>query len=249
LRNYNLNNPAANRRLGLSDVPHRLVATFLYALPFGEGKRFASSNQTLGAILGGWQIGGTVIWQSGFPIGVSGASTGAALARPDRAAGVSLLLPESLQGWYDGRTTITLPSGRRIAPPANTYLKYNPDAFAGRIVTTPSGRIVADQFWYGNAALTYDDFRTDPRFNIDVSLRRNIKLPSGLALDIGVDAMNVLNNAQFNGAYNGALGNTNLVDNPSAGRIAGSGDSNAFGTRNMATFNPRQIMMRASIRF
>jgi hypothetical protein len=249
VRNYNLNDPDANRRLGLSDVPHRLVATFLYELPFGEGKPLASSNQALRAIVGGWQIGGTVIWQSGFPIGVSGASTGAALARPDRVDGVDLVLPDNLQGWYDGKTTITLPGGRRVTPPANTYLKYNPDAFAGRIVTTPSGRIVADQFWYGNAALTYDDFRTDPRFNIDFSLRRTIKLSPGLSIDLGVDAMNVLNHTQFSGAYAGGLGDTNLTNTPGAGLFAGTGNANNFGTRGMATFNPRQIMIRAALRF
>ena len=104
-------------------------------------------------------MGGSVIWQSGFPIGISGASTGAALARPDRVDGVDFDVPENLRGWYDGRTTVTLPSGRRITPPANTFLKYNPDAFAGRTVTTPNGRIVADQFWFGNAAA---DLRRHP---------------------------------------------------------------------------------------
>ena len=68
-----------------------------------------------------------MLWHSGFPVPVNGASTGAIVARPDRVAGVDLVLPENLQGWYDGRTTITLPSGRRVTPPANTYLKYNPD--------------------------------------------------------------------------------------------------------------------------
>ena len=86
-------------------------------------------------LAGGWQLGGSVIWQSGFPIGISGASTGAALARPDRVDGVDFEVPKDLQRWYDGRTTVTLPSGRRITPPANTFLKYNPDAFAGRVVT------------------------------------------------------------------------------------------------------------------
>ena len=94
-----------------------------------------------------------LVWQTGFPIAVTGASDGAALTRPDRVDGVPIVLPENLWGWYDGRTAVTLPSGRVITPPARTYLKYNPDAFAGRVVTTPNGRIVADQFWYGDAAI------------------------------------------------------------------------------------------------
>lgn len=248
-RNYALYDQGLNRRLGLSDLPHRFVGSFLYELPFGEGRALAVPNRLLRGIVGDWQVSGAVVWQSGFPIGINGASTGAALTRPDRVDGVDLLLPDSLRGWYDGRTTITLPSGRRITPPANTYLKYNPDAFVGRTVTTPSGRIVADQFWYGNAAQTYDEIRTDSRFNIDLSIKRTFKLPAQTSIEVGVDAMNVLNHTQFSGSYNGALGDTNLTNNPGAGQIVGTGSSNSYGTRNMATFNPRQIMLRAALRF
>jgi hypothetical protein len=64
--------------------------------------------------------------------------------------------------------------------------------------------------------------------------------------------MNLLNNAQFNGAYAGALGGT--ITNPSAAQAAlglrpGMGNSNSYGTRGTATYNPRQIMLRATVRF
>jgi len=247
--NYSLYNLDLNRRIGYSDVPHRFVGTFLYELPFGTGKAISVPNGILRAIVSGWQLGGSVIWQSGFPIGVSGASTGAALARPNRVDGVALELPSNLQGWYDGRTQVTLPSGRIMTPPANTYLRYNPDAFSGRVVTTPSGRIVADQFWFGTAAITYDDFRTDSRFNIDLSIRRTIHLYRSVSLEVGADAMNVLNHTQFNGSYVGNLGATNLTVNPAVGLVPGMASANNFGTRNMNTFNPRQIMLRAMLRF
>jgi hypothetical protein len=194
-------------------------------------------------------VGGSVIWQTGFPVPVTGADTGAALARPDRVEGVDIVLPENLWGWYDGRTQVTLPSGRIITPPARTYLKYNPDAFAGRVVTTPNGRIVADQFWYGNAAITYDEFRTDNRFNIDMSVRRSFSLLQGMELEVGADAMNVLNHTQFSGAYTGNLGGTVTTPNPALGLVPGMGNANNFGTRNMNTFNPRQVQLRATLRF
>ena len=190
-----------NRRLGYSDVPHRFVGTFLYELPFGKGKPIGAENALVNAIAGGWQIGGSVIWQTGFPIPVTGASDGAALQRPDRVDGVDILLPKEMWGWYDGNTRVTLPSGRVITPPVRTYLKYNPDAFAGRVVTTPNGSTVVDQFWYGNAAITFDELRSDNRFNIDMSIRREFALPSQMSFEIGADVMNLLNNAQFNGAY------------------------------------------------
>jgi trimeric autotransporter adhesin len=251
-RNYSLLDPKLNRRLSLSDVPHRFVASYLYELPFGEDKKFGKSG-LLKHLAGGWQLGGSVIWQSGFPIGISGASSGAALARPDRVDGVDFEVPQDLQRWYDGRTTVTLPSGRRITPPANTFLKYNPDAFAGRVVITPNGRIVADQYWFGNAQQVYDDIRTDPRFNIDLTIRRSFRISQGMTAEVGADAMNVLNHTQFNGSNPGAwvgnLGATQLTNNPSAGLIVGTGDSNSFGTRGMTTYNPRQIMLRVGLRF
>jgi hypothetical protein len=247
--NYSLLDERLNRRIGYSDVPHRFVGTFLYEMPFGTGRALAIPNRVVRAIVGEWQLGGSALWQSGFPIGVSGANTGAALARPDRVNGVAIELPQELQGWYDGKTPVTLPSGRIITPPANTYLKYNPDAFVGRVLTTPNGRIVADQFWFGNAAITYDEFRTDSRFNIDLSVRRTFKIRKGVNLEVGADAMNVLNHTQFNGTYVGNLGATVVNSNAALGLVPGMGSANNFGTRSMMTFNPRQIMMRGVLRF
>jgi trimeric autotransporter adhesin len=246
---YDLNNPKNNRHIGFSDVPHRFVASFLYGLPFGEDQALAAPSKALRAIVGGWQVSGAFLWQSGFPIAVTGLATGGVNARPDRVPGVAMELPKDLQGWYDGRTTITLPSGRRITPPVNSYLKYNPDAFAGRVVTTPNGRFVADQFWYGDAALAYDDFRSDSRWNLDLSIRRTIRLGDRLSVELGADMLNVLNHTQFNGQYIGNLGDTNLVSNPANGQILGSGTANNFGTHNRLTFNPRQIMLHAGVRF
>jgi hypothetical protein len=139
-----------------------------------------------------------------------------------------------------------------ITPPNRTYLKYNPDAFAGQIITLPDGRNIVDQYWYGDAAITYDEIRTDNRFNIDMSIRREFALPSNMRLEIGADAMNILNHTQFSGSYVGGLGGT--VTNPSAAQAAlglrpGMGNSNNYGTRGMATYNPRQISLRATVRF
>jgi hypothetical protein len=247
-RNYDLYNPDANRTLGLTDIPHRLVATFLYAVPISIARAGSTPTRVLKAFAADWQFAGSVIWQTGFPIAISGASTGAALARPDRVPGVDLVLPANLQGWYDGRTAVTLPSGRVITPPAFTYLKYNPDAFVGRVVTTPNGSIVADQYWFGNASQTYDEIRTDSRFNLDMSIKREFPIAKR-RLEIGVDVMNILNHTEFNGAYVGALGGTTTTPNAALGLQPGMGNANNYGTRGLATFNPRQMMLRATLRF
>ena len=97
--------------------------------------------------------------------------------------------------------------------------------------------------------MTYDEIRTDNRFNIDLSIRRNIRIQNDVNLELGADAMNVLNNTQFSGAYTSALGATVTTANAAQGLVPGMGTFNNYGTRGMATFNPRQIQLRATLRF
>jgi hypothetical protein len=243
---FNFNN---NRHLGLSDIPSRFVATLLYQLPFGAGKPMDSSNRVVRALVGGWQTSATIIAQQGTPIPISGLTDGAVLARPDRIAGAPIEVPKELQRWYDGQTSVRLPNGRLVTPQRNTFLKYYSGAFEGRTVTTPSGRIVVDQFWYGSGAPVYNDIRTPGRFNIDMGVRRVFRVKEGLNVEIGADAMNLLNSTQLSGGYNGGLGATNVSTNPANGLKPGMAGSDTFGTIGTATFNPRQMMLRAIIRF
>jgi hypothetical protein len=80
---------------------------------------------------------------------VSGASTNSMNSRPGRLAGVPIEVPKELQRWYDGKTTVTLPSGRQIRPCNFCFLKYSSDAFQGRVVRTPDGSIQPDIYWMG----------------------------------------------------------------------------------------------------
>ena len=56
-----------DRGLSAFDFRQRLTASFLYEIPFGKGRRFGISNPVMNAVLGGWQLGGIVTFQSGFP--------------------------------------------------------------------------------------------------------------------------------------------------------------------------------------
>src|SRR5260370_34093682 len=79
-----------NKHYGFSDQPHRFVAVMTYESPFGRGKHFALGNRFGRAVAGDWNIGTVITAQSGMPFDISGASTGAMVARPDRIPGVSL---------------------------------------------------------------------------------------------------------------------------------------------------------------
>jgi len=247
--NNDITNLRNNRHLGMSDVPHRFVATILYDLPFGTGKAIQPQNRVLRAIIGQWRTSYTLVAQSGTPISISGATDGAVLGRPDRTPGVPIEVPKELQRWYDGKTSVTLPNGRIITPSKNTFLKYYSGAFKGRVVTTPSGKIVIDRFWWGTGAPVYNDIRTPGRFNIDMGLRRIFQIREGISLEVGADATNLLNSIQLSGAYSGSLGSTNVSTSAAKGLTPGMPSSDTFGTIGTATFDPRQVTLRGILRF
>src|SRR5438105_10391356 len=62
-----MNNHDPNRDYGPSDfsVKHRFVASYVYQLPIGRGKRLLGGvNKTANALIGGWQISGVTTFRS-----------------------------------------------------------------------------------------------------------------------------------------------------------------------------------------
>lgn len=54
-----------------SDLRHQINGYWIYQLPFGRGRAFAGNAGKLAdGVIGGWQIGGTTRWTSGFPASV-----------------------------------------------------------------------------------------------------------------------------------------------------------------------------------
>ena len=68
--NYNL---AADKSVDAGDIPHALVASYIYELPIGRGKSIGSGmGRVADAIAGGWEISGIATFKAGIPIGVFG---------------------------------------------------------------------------------------------------------------------------------------------------------------------------------
>jgi len=242
-------NNGMNRNYGLADVPHRFVATIVYSSPFGKNGKHAFANPIGRALLGDWSLGSVISLQGGMPVVVNMANSGALTSRVDRIPGVPIQVPTSLQRRYDGRTTVTLPCGKTVTPGRYQLLKYNACAFTGRTLTTPSGSIVPDIYWIGNHSQTNGDIRGQARYNMDFSLRRAFPIYERYRIDVSAEVSNLLNNAQFNGAYVGALGAPNLVNNPANGLVPGLGTSSTFGTLNVNSFDARQIQLHARFIF
>ena len=245
---YHMLDPTTEPAPGYSDMPHRFVGDVPLRAAVRQGRRSAARTRALSAIAGGWQIGGIGIWQTGFPIAITGASIGAALARPDRVEGVDLLLPENLLGLVR-RPDVGDAAERPVDHAAGEHLsEVQPRRVRGRVVTTPNGRIVADQFWYGDAA---HHLRRDPdgqpvqhrhehpahvRFAHDDDARprrRCDERPEPYAVQRRL--------------YGRSATRTSRQSRRRA--VPGMGNSNSYGTRGMATYNPRQIQLRAALRF
>lgn len=241
----NLRDIRLDKRLSANDTPIRFASYAVYNLPFGSGHAFNPGNRFVRGLVGGYRLSGTYIWQSGIPqaINCSGNSFD---GKCDRNPGVPLVLPASFQHWYNGQTSVVLPySGRTFTPNANTFLKWNPDAFVGRTIAVPNGQRVQDIYWYGNAALNYGELRTNPVDNVTMSVERDFKVRERYTMNFQANATNVLNHTQYSPtSFSGSLGTIQT-----SGVNLGYGNGTGYGAHSTGTLDPRLIELQARFSF
>src|SRR5207248_7770170 len=90
------------RALSIFNAAHRFVSSVLYDLPIGRGRPVDLNNRVLDAVAGGWQLGGILVYQTGFPLTISAnardtSNIGAGFDRPNAVAGVDPVLPRGQQ--------------------------------------------------------------------------------------------------------------------------------------------------------
>ena len=87
------NNPGWERGLADFNVPHRVVVSVSYQLPFGKGKAFANNaNGLVNAVIGGWELQTVTSFQTGTPrtvVANIGVSNSDGEDRPDVVVGTS----------------------------------------------------------------------------------------------------------------------------------------------------------------
>jgi len=97
--------PAANYSNSNFDVRNAFKGYAVYQLPFGKGKQFLNNSTLLDQIIGGWQLSGTVVLQTGNPFTVTGDQANWSLAGtqfPNRVPGVPLYLSnKGINGWFN----------------------------------------------------------------------------------------------------------------------------------------------------
>jgi hypothetical protein len=98
--NYNL---AAEKSVDGSDIPHSLVANYVYQLPIGRGKAVGGGmNRLANAVVGGWEVSQIATFKQGIPLSISGndiASYGGN-PRPDVIGNTHVAHP-SIHEWFN----------------------------------------------------------------------------------------------------------------------------------------------------
>ncbi len=243
-----------NRKVSTNDLPHRFVASWVYDLPIGGGKLLDLKNAVLNSVIGGWRVGGSASIQAGLVSQISGGGTNSINGLPDLVNGTAFEVPRELQKWYDGKTPVTLPSGRVITPCNRCFLKYNIDAFQGRLVKGPNGIDIPDLFWYGTSAAAFSAIRAPRTWNSNLALEKNFKFGERYSFNLSAQATNVFNHTQFRSNINTSLGGTvvpatitaNPTQNLKLGQLQSSG---SYGTFGQGTNDPRQIEVVMKFRF
>jgi len=202
------NNLPGEYSLSSFDARQRLVVSYLYPLPIGNGKLLLPHlSGAANALLGGWGLDGIVTFQKGFPLALSVSnnilSTYAfqGTLRPNVVAGCGKKIGGSVVSRLGGKGS------------TSTY--FNTSCF-----TTPN------YFTYGNESRTDNSLRGPGIANWDMSLFKNIPIKEHATFDFRAEAFNLFNRAQF-GNPNTSLGNTSFgwvttqLNNPRILQIAG----------------------------
>ena len=126
-----------------------------YELPFGRGKTFFSGvNRWADAIIGGWQIQGTYIYQSGFPL---------RFANDAFYLGGQIAIPRDQQTvgrWFNTSAFVSVVGGN---PTCGAFTAGSANC------ATPVDHLRTLPFYFA-------DVRSDPTNNADLGLRKDIRI-------------------------------------------------------------------------
>ena len=159
----------SERALASWDTPHNLVISSVYELPFGPGKMFLNQRGLTGKVIGGWQVNGIALFQSGPPLQVNGGNGNGSFAGTQRP------------NWNGKNAT----RDGRVQDRLGAY--FDTSAFTFN-----------DPFTFGNAPRIMPNLRGPGAANFDISLFKNTTITERMRLQIRAEAFNAFNRVQFN---------------------------------------------------
>lgn len=166
-----------NRGVCSFDVPHNFVTSFVYELPFGQGRAlFSHAPKAVNAVIGGWQWQSINTLQSGVPytvtINTDRANTGQSGQRPDSIG--PTVQPKTLSCWYFTSAN----------PACKAQLPSQADTF-----------LLPAQYMYGN--LGRNTLRGDRLVQLDMSLNKDWKLTESKSFEFRAQVFNLTNTVSF----------------------------------------------------
>ena len=177
-----------NASRGISDFnrPHRLALSYAYELPF-----FEHANGAKRMALGGWQVSGVTIFQSGTPFSIfdSGAGTGFLGQGSTPLLGASLAPGATIANGLSG--------GDLHQRVVNGYL--NATAFAPAPQLYPTQRVISDPNFCttGFGDLGRNLYHGPFQQNWDVSFLKHFKIGERQDLRFAADFFNLWNHTNF----------------------------------------------------
>jgi hypothetical protein len=178
---FTQNNRDLHERRGPSDfdVRHRFVASYIYELPFGKGRRYLN-NGALSEVVGGWRISGLGNIRSGRPFTARAGNNDSTLAGP-RSVGIS--------AFADCLRDATLSGSDRTID-----RWFDATAFATPTALNPTTNTVQPRL--GNCGR--NTLRGPGITNFDFSLARSFAyFGEGRDLEIRWEVFNMFNTPQF----------------------------------------------------
>ena len=240
-------NLSNNYALVSQDIPNRFVVAGSYLIPTGRGQALDPGNKFARAIIGEWQLASAITLQSGVPWGPN--CGGTLNGRCNLVSGEAREVPKSLQHWYDGQTSVTLPDGRSITPAAFTYLRWNPDRYNQPVVQMPDGTYQVDQYTSGATSMTEGDLRSPGFANANISVTRKFALGERANLELHADATNAFNRTNIlPSSVNVGVGSV-LAPDPSSSTTVGQNNNSGYGSLAMNIMEPRQITLALRLQF
>lgn len=186
---FDLRDRSLNYALSDFDRTHVVQALYVYELPFGKDKAFDSGNRALNYLIGGWQLSGTTIWQTGRPFTVySGANTVSSVIQS----------PANCNGCTPNMGQLVVENG----------VNYYFTAAQRAMFSAP------DPGTLGNTGRNF--FRNAKYFQTDLSVLRKFKFNEKWAFDFRVDLRNLTNTPNFDIS---ASNNNLTFNNTAFGRI------------------------------
>jgi hypothetical protein len=179
--------------------PQTLKVSGTYELPIGPGKRFFPNRGVTGQVLGGWQVGWILDYESGTPTGVGQNLTfpypNGGGNRPNRntSVGLSTASYSNARDYFLGKS-----------PQAQIF---NPAAFSP-----------APQYTLGDAYRTYGDLRNPAFYNESANIRKKFFFGERFTGMLDFSYFNLFNRTIFNGP------DTNISDG-SFGQVTGQGSN------------------------